>query len=140
MSGSETQSPRRTTAAGGGRLQPARAAPPELRAEQQPGPGPEEATPAASAVQPPVVAHQVAAGVRLRLQTLFERFLTGKVLGADLLTAEGEILAARDAEITYELVQKAEAAGLLPSLIAHMTLPGISEELEVRERGPGRPV
>lgn len=129
----------RGTAASGGRIQPARAVSQDPPADSPPNPAPVRASLAVPDSQQ-AGGTQVEAGVRQRLRLLFQRFLAGKILGADLVTADGEVLAARGADITHELVQKAEAAGALPSLIAQMTLPGMAEEQEVRERGTGRPV
>lgn len=127
----------------GGRIQPVRAALPD---QDCPAPDQPSQAPAGPAVQSAEPSHgpatagrpgaeqvkdprpQVEGGVRQRIEILFQRFLAGKVLGADLVTGEGELLAVRGTAITYELMQKAEAAGLLPSLIANMTLPGMTGE------------
>lgn len=70
---------------------------------------------------------QVQQGLAGRLELLFQRFLVGKAVGVDMVLPTGQVLASRGALITRELVQQAEEAGLLPVLIANMTIPGMTE-------------
>ena len=67
---------------------------------------------------------QIQLGLSNRLEVLFQRFLVGKLLGADLLLPSGQLLAVSGSEITRDMVQVAEENGVLPGLIAHMVLPG----------------
>lgn len=53
-------------------------------------------------------------------------FLQGKVVGRDIYDSQQNLVAAQGATIDAELVQRVEAAGQLPDLIVHMTLPGSS--------------
>lgn|GEM_PF-7051490 len=85
-------------------------------------------TPAEAGTPPDGAEAQLQAGLKNRIEILFRRFLTDKVLGADLFGPGGEVLATKGTPITRELVLKAEQAGVLPSLIAHMTLPELQNE------------
>lgn len=71
----------------------------------------------------PEDASQVEAGLRARIETDMMRMLTGKVAGAELRDAGGNLIASRGAPITRDLAAAAEAAGLLPDLILHMAWP-----------------
>ncbi len=50
-------------------------------------------------------------------------FLQGKVVGRDIVDGAGNVLAARGASITADLVELVDAAGMLPEMIVYMTLP-----------------
>lgn len=50
-------------------------------------------------------------------------FIAGKVVGRDLTSSDGQLIAARGTRITPELVAEVETMGLLPEMIVYMTLP-----------------
>lgn len=87
----------------------------------------EQVRPAVPESDDPDAAKQLSHGVGARITQLYNRFLAGKVLGTDLYLPTGELLAARSTPITLELTSQAELGGVLPALIANMTIPGLAE-------------
>lgn len=79
---------------------------------------PPQQTPAQG--QPPTEPRVPVGGAGLNILA----FIAGKVVGRDLVSADGRLVAARGTRITPELVAEVEMAGLLPEMIVYMTLPG----------------
>lgn len=78
--------------------------------------GPKAAAPAGSGRQGPSVAN--AASVDMLA------FIVGKVVGRDLVTADGTVIARRGTTITPELAERVQEAGMLAEMIVYMALPG----------------
>ncbi|MFA6309056.1 MAG: hypothetical protein WC677_04855 [Clostridia bacterium] len=51
------------------------------------------------------------------------RYILGKLAGENLLSKDGNLIISKNSEITEEVIQKAEQAGLLTDLIINMTIP-----------------
>lgn len=65
---------------------------------------------------------QVSSGLQQRIGARMMRLLQGKVVGQDLHGNSG-LLAAKGTPITAQLAEQAQAEGVLPDLILHMTWP-----------------
>lgn len=71
---------------------------------------------------------QMQAGLSERIELLYQSFLVGKIVGADLVDPGGNLLAAKGSPIVRDLVSRASKAGLLSVLVAQMTIPGVEVE------------
>lgn len=71
---------------------------------------------------------QMQAGLSERIELLYQSFLVGKIVGADLVDPAGNLLAAKGSPIVRDLVSRASKAGMLSVLVAQMTIPGVEVE------------
>ncbi len=79
------------------------------------------------APQPPQLGHprrpvEPAASAALTPGLNIIAFLEGKVVGRDIVASDGSVLAVRGTPITAQLVERVEAAGMLPEMIVYMTV------------------
>jgi hypothetical protein len=79
------------------------------------------------APQPPQLRHprrpvEPAASAALTPGLNIIAFLEGKVVGRDIVASDGSVLAVRGTPITSQLVERVEAAGMLPEMIVYMTV------------------
>lgn len=84
---------------------------------------PGDPAPAEPAAAAPAPSLSDAAALALRVRADLWQLLEGKVVGADLYTPAGELLARAGTPITPALVDRARAAGVLADLILDMTFP-----------------
>ncbi|KEO81466.1 hypothetical protein [Tumebacillus flagellatus] len=66
--------------------------------------------------------------VSAEILSIRNRYIVGKISGADLQDGSGRLLVAKGAKITEEVAAIAEKAGLLPDLIVNMKLPDAGED------------
>ena len=74
--------------------------------------------PAARQPEPPAAARVAPAGASLNILA----FISGKVVGRDLMAPDGRLVASQGTRITPDLVAEVETLGLLPEMIVYMTM------------------
>lgn len=68
------------------------------------------------------------AALSAELAKLREKYIAGKIAGADLFDDQGELLIARHEPITPEVIDRAGRSGKLAELVVQMTIPGLDVE------------
>ncbi|MDP4171119.1 MAG: hypothetical protein Q8906_10965 [Bacillota bacterium] len=80
--------------------------------------------------EPEVGASVESPAINQELESIKKRYIVGKVAGSDLFDDQGALIVAKQTEITGEIVEKANRAGVLADLIVHMKIPDLSETHE----------